>query len=50
MLQKHYASQAARNENAFGKLNGEANTYMSMEIYAIWCPVCLYLVTDSLVN
>lgn len=39
MLQKHYARQAAKNGNAFGKLNGEANSYMSMGINAVRCPV-----------
>lgn len=39
MLQKHYARQAAKNENAFGKLNGEANSYRGMGITAVWCPV-----------
>jgi len=46
MLQKHYASQPAKNGNAFRKLNGQANSYISMGINAIWCPEGFYLVTD----
>lgn len=39
MLQKHYARRATKNGNAFGKLNGEANSDTSMGINAVWCPV-----------